>query len=92
MQNFGIRFLICNFIISGLTILMLALRKLLRSRISPQIIYRLWFFLLAALFVPFLPVDLSGLSLTELLCDTVRKSIGGAVASAKDTSGVFFFF
>lgn len=89
VQNFGIRFLICNFIISGLTILMLALRKLLRSRISPQIIYRLWFFLLAALFVPFLPVDLSGLSLTELLCDTVRKSIGGAVASAKDTSGVF---
>ena len=53
MQNFGIHFLLSNFILAGLTVFILAVRRLLRGRVSPQIQYRLWFLWLAFLFVPF---------------------------------------
>lgn len=89
MQNFGIHFLLSNFILAGLTVFILAVRRLLRGRVSPQIQYRLWFLWLAFLFVPFLPVDLSGLSLPELICDSVSQVGEGTAALTEKASGAF---
>ena len=82
-------FLLCNFILAGLTGFILAVRRLLRGRVSPQIQYRLWFLWLASLFVPFLPVDLSGLSLPELICDGVSQVGEGTAALTEKASGAF---
>ena len=89
MQNFGIHFLLSNFILAGLTVFILAVRRLLRGRVSPQIQYRLWFLWLAFLFVPFLPVDLSGFSFRELICDSVSQVGERTVALTEKASGAF---
>ena len=89
MQNFGIHFLLSNFILAGLTGFILAVRRLLRGRVSPQIQYRLWFLWLAFLFVPFLPVDLSGFSFRELICDSVSQVGERTAALTEKASGAF---
>ena len=89
MQNFGIHFMLSNFILAGLTGFILAVRRLLRGRVSPQIQYRLWFLWLAFLFVPFLPVDLSGFSFRELICDSVSQVGEGTAALTEKASGAF---
>ena len=89
MQNFGIHFLLSNFILAGLTVFILAVRRLLRGRVSPQIQYRLWFLWLAFLFVPFLPVDLSGFSFRELICDSVSQVGERTAALTEKASGAF---
>src|SRR5699024_11658701 len=55
----------------------------------PILQYRLWFLWLAFLFVPFLPVDLSGLSLPELICDSVSQVGEGTAALTEKASGAF---
>lgn len=89
MQNFGIHFLLSNFILAGLTGFILAVRRLLRGRVSPQIQYRLWFLWLAFLFVPFLPVDLSEFSFRELICDSVSQVGERTAALTEKASGAF---
>ena len=89
MQNFGIHFLLSNFILAGLTGFILAVRRLLRGRVSPQRQYRLWFLWLAFLFVPFLPVDLSGFSFRELICDSVSQVGERTAALTEKASGAF---
>lgn len=66
MQNFGIRFLLCNLLFMGMIGLLVLCKRLLRRWISPQIQYRLWMILIAALFMPFLPVNLSDFSIPGL--------------------------
>lgn len=89
MQNFGIHFLLSNFILAGLTGFILAVRRLLRGRVSPQIQYRLWFLWLAFLFVPFLPVDLSEFSFRELICDSVSQVGERTAALTEKAFGAF---
>lgn len=89
MQNFGIHFLLSNFILAGLTGFILAVRRLLRGRVSPQIQYRLWFLWLAFLFVPFLPVDLSEFSFRELICDSVSQVEERTAALTEKAFGAF---
>ena len=55
MAAFIIRFLICNFLISLFTGILLALKHLLQNRLSSRMQYRLWFLLLVILAIPLLP-------------------------------------
>lgn len=62
-------------------------KKLLTGRISPQIQYRFWILMLALLFVPFLPVDFSGLSFPRMLLEGAAKGENSVPASAGGSLG-----
>lgn len=56
MQDFVIRFFISNFFIAGFIGMILTAKQVLRKHLSCQAQYHIWFFVFAALGVPFLPV------------------------------------
>lgn len=56
MENFIIRFFICNIFISAMIGILLAAKWLLKKHLSSRLQYHLWFFLFALLTIPFLPI------------------------------------
>lgn len=60
MQNFGIRFLICSFVILILTGLLLMGKHLLRKQLSPGLQYYLCLPFFVLLLIPFLPFSIPG--------------------------------
>ena len=65
MADFTVRFFLSNIVISIITGILLAARHLLRKSLTPRTRYHLWFLLLGALAVPFLP--LRPFRMTQLL-------------------------
>lgn len=63
MTGFIIRFLICNIAVSGITGLLVILKKLFKNTLSCRMQYNLWFILLGLLAVPFIPLRLTEVSL-----------------------------
>lgn len=60
MADFMIRFVLCNVLLCGSIVLLLAARRLFRTTLSCRMQYNLWFVLLGLLAVPFLPFPLTG--------------------------------
>ena len=56
MEDFIIRFLLCNVLFCVIVGILLTVRRLLQSRLSARMQYRLWFLLLGLLAVPFIPL------------------------------------
>lgn len=56
MADFTVRFFLSNIVISIITGILLAAGHLLRKSLTPRTRYHLWFLLLGALAVPFLPL------------------------------------
>lgn len=57
MSSFMIRFLICNIFISGIVVILLISKSILKNNLSSRMQYNLWFLLLGLLAVPFMPVQ-----------------------------------
>ena len=57
MADFTVRFLLSNIVISMITGILLAARHLLRKSLTSRARYHLWFLLLGAMAVPFLPLQ-----------------------------------
>lgn len=62
MQNFGIRFLICNLILIALTGILVCTKRLLKNQLSPGLQYYLCIPYFILLSVPFLPLSFLGFS------------------------------
>ncbi len=56
MEDFIIRFLLCNVLLCVIVGILLTVRRLLQNRLSARTQYRLWFLLLGLLAVPFIPL------------------------------------
>ncbi len=56
MNNFIIRFFLCNLMISGMIGILLAAKHLFRNSLTSRMQYNLWFLPLGLLIVPFLPL------------------------------------
>ena len=65
MDQFMIRFLLCNLLLSGIIGVLLLGKRLLKNSLSSRMQYNLWFLLLGLLAVPFVPPPLSRLSYCE---------------------------
>ena len=61
MANFMIRFFICNVFISGITGILLIVKRIFKNSLSSRMQYNLWFLLLGLLAVPFIPFRFIGL-------------------------------
>lgn len=55
MTDFTIRFFICNIYISGIIVILLTVKRILKHNLSGRMQYNLWFLLLGLLSVPFFP-------------------------------------
>lgn len=64
MQNFGIRFLICNLILIAFTGILACVKKLLKQQLSPGLQYYLCIPFFILLSVPFLPLSFFGFSIS----------------------------
>lgn len=60
MENFAVRFLICNLLICAIIAMLFAIKFLFRKKLTGRVQYHLWFLLLGLLAVPFLPVRTEG--------------------------------
>ena len=56
-----IHFFLCNILISGIIVILLLLKRLLKNILSSRMQYNLWFLLLGLLAVPFIPFRFIGL-------------------------------
>mgnify|MGYP004463074503 FL=1 len=56
-----IHFFLCNILISGIIVILLLLKRLLKNSLSSRMQYNLWFLLLGLLAVPFIPFRFIGL-------------------------------
>ncbi|MDY6045958.1 MAG: BlaR1 family beta-lactam sensor/signal transducer [Anaerobutyricum sp.] len=61
MSSFFLYFLICNLYISGIILLLLTIKAVLRRHLSGKFQYRIWFPLFFALLIPFIPFRRMGL-------------------------------
>ena len=61
MTAFMIHFFLCNILISGIIVILLLLKRLLKNSLSSRMQYNLWFLLLGLLAVPFIPFRFIGL-------------------------------
>ena len=60
MAEFAMRFFIGNIYISGMIIMLVIFKRILRSSLTSRVQYHLWLLLLGLLAVPFIPFRLSG--------------------------------
>ncbi len=60
MADFTIRFLICNLFISGIIVILLTMKRILKHNLSGRMQYNLWLLLLGFLAVPFFPFPIMG--------------------------------
>lgn len=61
MADFMIHFLICNLFISGITGILLILKRVSKNSLTSRMQYHLWFLLLGLLTIPFIPTRPIGL-------------------------------
>ncbi len=61
MTAFMIHFFLCNILISGIIVILLLLKRLLKNSLSSRMQYNLWLLLLGLLAVPFIPFRFIGL-------------------------------
>lgn len=93
MAEFMIRFLIDNFCISGITGILLIIKRVLGNNLTSRMQYHLWFLLLGLLAVPFIPLRLIGFpqvfSWLVILRNVSTSGTGGATEGAinPDVSG-----
>ena len=57
MDNFMIRFFLCNILIGVIIALLLCAKRMLKNILTSRMQYQVWFLLLGLLAVPFLPVS-----------------------------------
>lgn len=62
MDNFMLRFFICNLFISGIIVILLLVKQLFRNHLSSRMQYNLWLLLSGLLTVPFIPLRPVGFS------------------------------
>lgn len=86
MSGFMLRFLISNLFISGIIGILLFMKWLLRSILSPRMQYRLWFLFLGLLAVPFIPYRLPGLPQVFSWLKTLSSSSGANTGTAAITT------
>lgn len=60
VADFMIRFALCNVWISGIIVMLLIIKRLLKHILSSRMQYNLWFVLLGLLAVPLLPIRIPG--------------------------------
>ena len=60
MDNFIIRFLICNVFISGMIVILLLAKWIFKNNLSSRMQYNLWFLLIGLMAIPFIPLRLVG--------------------------------
>ena len=60
MSGFIIRFLICNFFISVIIVILLLMKQIFKNLLTSRMQYNLWFVLLGLLAIPFSPVSSLG--------------------------------
>ena len=86
MENFMIRFLICNVFISGIVGILLILKKICKNSLSSRMQYNLWFILLGLLAVPFIPFSPIGFpQIFSLLGYLKNLSVSKTVTSITET-------
>ena len=73
MSYFMIRFFISNVLISGIVVLLLIIKKILKNSLSSRMQYNLWFLLLGLLAVPFVPFRLIRLLKLSSWFDSLRS-------------------
>ena len=85
MANFMIRFLLCNIALSGITLILLLIKRLFKNSLSGRMQYNLWFLLLGMLALPFLPLRLFHFpdifSLFQIFINPAASNAGAAVSS-----------
>lgn len=84
MSGFMLRFLISNLFLDGILGILLLLKQLFRSSLSPRMQYRLWFLFLGLLTVPFLPFHVDNL----LQIFPWLKGFGAFSAPAIETAAI----
>jgi len=60
VDNFMIRFFVCNLFISSIIVILLIVKRICKNSLSCRMQYNLWFLLLGLLAVPFLPFRFTG--------------------------------
>lgn len=86
MQDFLVRFLISNLLLAAFVGLILAVKRIFQRQLSCRMQYHMWFFLLAALAVPFLPLRPNSL---YRLFFRLFSPAGGGLAQSTETGMAF---
>ena len=86
MTDFILHFLICNLWISAMILILFAIKKILKTRLTSRTQYNLWFLPLCLMAVPFIPVpSVRAFSLfswfTGFIYETSPGSTAGNAAS-----------
>ena len=66
MAEFVVRFFIVNIYISGIIVMLVIFKRILRNNLTSRVQYHLWFLLLGLLAVPFIPLQPAGFLLIYL--------------------------
>ena len=83
MADFTIRFLICNLFISGIIVILLTVKRILKHNLSGRMQYNLWLLLLGFLAVPFFPFPIMGFPSFFSWPDSLRSfQKSGAITAA----------
>lgn len=86
MTAFMIHFFLCNILISGIIVILLLLKRLLKNSLSSRMQYNLWFLLLGLLAVPFIPFRFIGLpQIFSWLTSPWISSSSGTITTATTT-------
>ena len=89
MDDFMIRFLICNLLVSVPVGILLAARRMLKNILSCRMQYHLWFFMLCLLAVLFLPHRLSGFYTLDSLRGVCRRLSLSGIENVVEPGGNF---
>ena len=73
MDQFMIRFLLCNLLLSGIIGVLLLGKRLLKNSLSSRMQYNLWFLLLGLLAVPFVPVQKINFALQKASAAPIKQ-------------------
>lgn len=91
ISDFTMGFLLADAVIAVLIVIILFLKKALKAHISKRIQYNIWFLLLLALAVPFLPVRQEGflhaVNLAGVLKEALPAKGNAEMGAGKDVSG-----
>ncbi len=80
MDQFMIRFLLCNLLLSGIIGVLLLGKRLLKNSLSSRMQYNLWFLLLGLLAVPFVPVQKINFALQKASAAPIKPDAAAAAA------------
>lgn len=86
MADFMIRFALCNVWISGIIVMLLIIKRLLKHILSSRMQYNLWFVLLGLLAVPLLPIRIPGVFSILSWLSTMGLSEAAGAETAIETA------